>query len=200
VRHAQALSNLDPAPDLPAEQLDHLTDLGQRQAEAVGRALRDQRVSGVLTSPASRARETAERIVAILGAGPGSPLPPLTLEPRLRPLSLGRRPDGIPLDWDDRIADWEEGRDPSPREGESMEQMAERVAALVASLAQDGLARSLVLVAHGEVLGAYLGRLRGTPPASRYPPGLANASITVVDVAKDGKATIRLTNRTPAEP
>jgi len=201
VRHGQALSNLDPAPDLPAEQLDHLTDRGRVQARAAGVALAGRGASAVLTSPASRARETAAEIASTLGArsqGPAAFLP--TVEPRLRPLNLGRRADGRALDWDERIASWEAGRDPSPPGGESMEQMGARVADLVASLGREGALRSVVLVAHGEVIASYLGRLRGTPPAKRYPPGLANASITVVDVARDGTATIRLANHKAAEP
>ena len=46
LRHAQALSNLSPRPDLSPEELDHLTSLGREQAEAVGtcaRATRDRR-------------------------------------------------------------------------------------------------------------------------------------------------------------
>ena len=193
VRHGQALSNLDPTPDLPAEQLDHLTDRGRVQARAAGAALAGRGVSAVLTSPASRARETAAEIASTLGAGS-------EVEPRLRPLDLGRRSDGGALDWDERIAFWEAGRDPAPPEGESMEEMGARVADLVADLLRAGRPRAVVLVAHGEVIAAYLGRLRGTPPAKRYPPGIANASITVVDVARDGTATLRLANHEAAEP
>ena len=129
--------------------------------------------------------------------------PPPQVETRLRPLDLGPPPDGPALDWDARIADWEAGRDPSPPGGESMEEHGRRVADLIACLLAArrarGPARSLVLVAHGEVIGAYLGRLRGTPPAKRYPPGFGNASITVVDVAGEG-ARERLTNYRPDAP
>jgi len=54
-------------------------------------------------------------------------------------------------------------------------------------------------VAHGEVIGAYLGRLRGTPPAKRYPPGIGNASITVLDVTAEGTRE-RLANYRPETP
>jgi uncharacterized phosphatase len=191
VRHGQALSNLDPEPDLPKERLDHLTDMGRTQADAAGKALARLGVAAVFTSPASRARETADRLAAAVGlAAPA-------VEPPLRPLELGRRADGGALDWDERIAEWEAGRDPSPAGGESMEQMGARVADLVAALARKGRTRGVVLVAHGEVIGSYLGRLRGTPAPKRYPPGLANASITVVDVAADGTAQVLLSNHKP---
>jgi probable phosphoglycerate mutase len=194
VRHGQALSNLDPAPDLPPEQLDHLTALGTRQAEAVGRALAGVGVTAVLTSPASRARETAEGISRALGTG--SP----AVEPRLRPMELGRGKGGRTLTWEDRAAEWEVGRDPSPPGGESMERVGDRVGELVRALARSRRGRGVVLVAHGEVIGGYLGRLRDAPASKRYPPGLANGSITVVDVAATGAATILLVNHLPATP
>ena len=194
VRHGQALSNLDPAPDLPKEKLDHLTSLGQAQADRAGRALAGHEVAFVLTSPASRARETAERIATALGAA--AP----TVESRLSPLALGHDPSGKALDWDERIADWEAGRDPSPPGGESMGEMGARVDELVLALAAEHRDRTLVFVAHGEVIGAYMGRLRGTPAPKRYPPDLANGSITVVDVGTDGRPRLRLANHRPPEP
>jgi probable phosphoglycerate mutase len=194
VRHGQAFSNLDPVPDLPPGELDHLTALGTRQAEAAGRALAGRGVTRVLTSPASRARETAEGISQVLG------LSPPAVEPRLRSLELGRGTDGRKLTWKDRAAEWEAGRDPSPPEGESMERVGDRVDLLVRALARSRRGTGVVLVAHGEVLAAYLGHVRGTLAPKRYPPGLANGSITVVDVAPTGAATIRFENHVPAAP
>jgi broad specificity phosphatase PhoE len=194
VRHGQALSNLDPVPDLPPTELDHLTAMGTRQAEAAGRALVGRGVTSVLTSPASRARETAEWVARVLV------LPPPAVEPRLRPLALGRGTDGRKLTWKDRAAEWEAGRDPSPPDGESMERVGDRLGELVHALARSRRGTGLVLVAHGEVLAAYLGHVRGTPAPKRNPPGLTNGSITVVDVAPTGAATIRLENHRPAVP
>src|SRR5262249_51585904 len=174
VRHGQALSHLAPAPKLPADALDHLTDLGRAQSARAGAALRTHNVRLVLTSPASRARETAEEIRAAL---PGTEL---EVEPRVRPLDLGKSARGAALDWDDRIAEWKKGRDPAPEGGESMAQMGERVRDLVASLAASNAGGAVVVVAHGEVIGSFVGLIRGTPPSARYPPKLANGSITVV--------------------
>jgi probable phosphoglycerate mutase len=187
VRHGQALSNLDPTPDLPEAQLDHLTDLGRTQARAAGQALKPLGVAAVLSSPASRAQETAREIAALVGA------PAPQLEPRARPLELGRGPDGAPLDWDHRIVDWEAGRDPAPPGGESLEQVGARVLGLVQSLAAGPAGRTVVVVAHSEVIGAFLGQLDGTPGAKRYPPKVPNGSLTVVE--SDGKGPPRLIAR-----
>ena len=193
VRHGQALSNLEPKPALSEEQLDHLTELGTRQSEAAGRALAGRGVTAVYSSPAVRARETSDTIARALGLGsPG-------VEPRLSPMAVGRAPGGQPLEWSARIAEWRAGRDPSPPEGESMEVVGERVSAFVRSLAESSRGASVVLVAHSEVIGAYLGKLRGTEPSKRYPPGLGNGSISVVDVAA-GAEKLSLANHLPAVP
>src|SRR5262245_16487825 len=142
VRHGQAYSNLDPEPDLPPEKLDSLTDLGRKQSRAAARFLAGRGVAAILTSPAGRARETAQELREGLGLG-GT-----TVEPRIRPLELGRTPDGAPLDWDQRIADWEAGRDPSPPGGESLEQLGQRVLELVRSLQPAQAGKSVALVAH----------------------------------------------------
>jgi broad specificity phosphatase PhoE len=194
VRHGEALSNLDPVPDLPPAELDHLTERGRRQAEAAGRALAGRGVASVLASPASRARETADAMARALG------LSPAAVEPRLRPMGLGRGSDGHTLSWKDRTAAWERGLDPAPPGGESMAQVGDRVTLLVRALARSRRGHGVVLVTHGEVLAAYLGGMRDIPAPKRYPPGLANGSVTVVDVAATGAVTIRLTNHRPAPP
>jgi broad specificity phosphatase PhoE len=188
VRHGQAFSNLDPEPDLPAEQLDHLTALGRKQAARAAHALRGRGVTLVLSSPASRARETAAIVATTLG------LAEAAVDAHLRPLDLGRSSEGKPLDWDARAAEWEKGRDPEPAGGESMEQMAARVAELVSRLSRERRDQAVVLVAHGEVIGAYVGLLQGRPPARRYPPNLGNASITVVEAGAGAPPRLLLVN------
>jgi probable phosphoglycerate mutase len=194
VRHAQALSNLDPAPALGAAELDHLTELGRRQAEAAGRALSGGGATSVLSSPAARARETAAAVARVLALdAPG-------VESRLRPMALGHGADGRPLTWKERGAEWEAGRDARPKGGESLEDVAERIQDLVRGLGRSRRGASLVLVAHAEVIAAYLGRVRGTPAAKRYPFSLVNGSISVVDVLPTGSETLRVVNYAPASP
>jgi probable phosphoglycerate mutase len=193
VRHGQAFSNLDPEPDLPPDQLDRLTELGREQSRGVGVALRARGVALVLSSPASRAQETATLIRVALDA------PPVRVEPRLRPLELGRDRNGKPLDWDQRIEEWEAGRDPVPASGESMEQMGQRVLELVRSLVRAQSGRSVVLVAHSEVIGAFVGLVDGTPPAKRYPPQVRNGSMTAVELGADGNPRLLFANHVPSE-
>jgi len=194
IRHGQALSNLDPAPRVSAAELDHLTPLGTKQSEAAGRTLAGRNVAAVFSSPASRARESADAVARALGvAAP-------TVETRLRPLELGRAPDGRALAWKDRAVDWQAGRDPVPAEGESIEDVGHRVGDFVRALARSRRGQGLVLVAHSEVIAAYLGEVSGTPAPKRYPPAIGNGSISVVDVFATGAEKLRLTNHLPPPP
>ena len=193
VRHGQALSNLEPPPPPSAapQGLDHLTALGEAQARKVGEILAGHGVKLVLTSPAGRARESAEEIAAALGAAPPR------VEARLRPLELGKDASGKPLSWDDRAKEFAAGRDPAPAGGESMGQVGERVMALVKGLRVEAPVASVALVAHGEVIAAFIGEVQGTPAAKRYPPRLANGSITVVEARPDGRVALLFANHVP---
>jgi len=197
VRHGQAFSNLDPEPDLPPEKLDSLTELGHVQSRAAAAALRGLGVGLILSSPAGRAKETAEDIRGALS------IPPVRTEARLRPLDLGRKADGSALDWDERIALWKAGQDPSPPGGESLEHVGQRVLDLLKEIAR-ARPGSIVVVAHGEVIGSFLGLLNGTPAPRRYPPNVRNAAVTVVDVVPEGPPKVLLSNvvagETPAKP
>jgi probable phosphoglycerate mutase len=193
VRHGQAYSNLSPAPALSPEELDRLTDLGREQSRRAGEALRGRGASVVLTSPAGRAHGTAREIAGVLGID-------VRVEPRLRPLDLGTAPDGKELSWDQRIAEWKAGKDPVPPGGESLDQLGERVAGLVASLRAEGPGRTVVLVCHSDVVAAYLGELSDTRGAARWPPRVGNGSLTIVDVPASGTARVRATNHLPPEP
>jgi ribonuclease H / adenosylcobalamin/alpha-ribazole phosphatase len=193
VRHGQALSNLVPPPPPSAAPrgLDHLTALGESQAQKAGAVLAGRGVTLVLTSPAGRARETSDKIASALG------LAPARVETRLRPMDLGTDASGKALSWDDREKEWAAGRDPVPPGGESMAQMGERVVAVVKQLRTEAPAGNVVAVAHGEVIAALVGALKATPPARVYPPRIANASITVVEARADGSVALLLSNHVP---
>ena len=193
VRHGQAFSNLDPEPDLPPDQLDRLTPLGREQAVATARALALRKPALILTSPAGRARETAEEFRQAAGAVE------VRLEPRVRPLELGRSPSGGPGDWDERIADWKAGRDPVPPGGESLAQVGERVWQAVRDQQKAHGGAAIVVVAHNEVLGAFLALVSGEPGAKGYSFGLRNASVSQVSIGADGKPTLVFVNKLPGE-
>lgn len=193
VRHGQAYSNLDPAPDLPPAQLDRLTELGREQVRKAARFLVQHRIAAIVTSPAGRARESAQEVRTTLGIGDAR------VDPGLRPLELGRAPDGSPLDWDQRIAEWEAGRDAPVPGGESLEQLGERVLGAVRSLRAGYAGKSVVLLAHSEVIAAFVGALDGTPGPKRWPPRVRNGSLTVVDAGPQGQPRLLLADHVPPD-
>lgn len=71
LRHGQSLHNAHRG-ELPLAEAegDGLTELGRRQAEAAGGALREMRVTRLLSSPMVRARETADAVGAAIGHEP----------------------------------------------------------------------------------------------------------------------------------
>src|SRR4028119_1916033 len=76
IRHAQSTAN---ATGVWQGQLDFpLSEEGRRQAATAGRALKGTRISGVYTSPLSRAFETAEIVAREAGfSGAVVPMPGL---------------------------------------------------------------------------------------------------------------------------
>jgi broad specificity phosphatase PhoE len=78
--------------------------------------------------------------------------------------------------------------------------VGDRVDGLVRELVRGGDAKAVVLVSHGEVIAAWLGRVRGVPPARRYPPGLPNGAMAVVDLPPDAPAEERVGTFVPGVP
>jgi len=189
VRHGQAFSNLDPAPDLPPEKLDRLTPLGEEQARQAGRVLAGRGVDLVLSSPAGRARETAALLRKATGAAQ------LRVDERLRPIDLGRAPSGAMLGWDERIAEWKAGRDPVPAGGESLDQVGQRVLAAARQERRAGPGRSILLVAHSDVVGPFLGAVQGVPAPQRHPFSVRNGSISLVEIGPGGAPRVVFSNR-----
>jgi probable phosphoglycerate mutase len=193
VRHGQAFSNLDPEPDLPPDQLDRLTPLGREQAGETGRVLALRKPALILTSPAGRARQTADEIKLAAGSVE------VRTEPRVRPLELGRSASGGPGDWDERSVEWKAGRDPVPPGGESLAQLGARVLQAVREEQKRHAGRGIVVVAHSDVIGAFLAVVRGEPGAKGYPFSVRNGSVSLVEIGNDGKPDLVFTNRLPDE-
>ncbi len=190
VRHGEAYTNLDPAPKgMTAQALDALTERGRQQVDALAARLATQRIALIVHSPAGRARETASRLQGVRATG-------LQVRSELRPMEVGLTPEGNLLEWSARIAQWKAGQDPRPPKGESLADVGQRVESLLGALFKTHVGGSVVCVSHSEVLGAFLGALRGKPPAARYPFEVGLASVTVIDWRGPGDFSERLTNYT----
>ena len=163
VRHGQAFSNLSPKPKMSAEELDRLTPLGHEQAAETGRALAARGPAAILTSPANRARETAEEIRQALGTVP------VRVEPRVR----------------------------SQGEAEPAEQVAARVLEAVQSERARHAGRAVVVIAHSEVIGAFLALVAGQPVANATMTHVRNGSVTLVELDAAGRPELVFANHLP---
>jgi len=176
-RHGQSVSNA--VRRFQGAQDVALSELGARQADALGQAIRRLPIAAVYTSPLERARRTAE----IAAAGLGVPLQPVD---DLRELSLGewegRTVEEIRALPGDPYEQWV--RDPVacvPPGGEPLPEVQARVVSAMADIAAAHPNRQQVLVVcHGGVISAYLAHCLGLPLSSIWRLTLSNGSITEV--------------------
>lgn len=157
-------------------QLDtELSELGARQAHAVGRVLAPRRPWTILSSDLQRARDTATALASEVG------LEVLT-DPRLRETHLGRwqgmSHSEVDAQWPDARVEWRRSPRWSPPEGESRLDVALRTRQVIDELVQDSPEwgeQPAVVVAHGGAIAALTAALLEFP-AAQYPVfnGLGN--------------------------
>lgn len=159
-----------------------LSDLGRRQAEALGRAVEGRRLAAVYTSPLRRARETAE---IALG---GRPVP-LTIVPELAEFGLGEWEGCSVEEIKSRDGDpyqrWVEAPlDHPPPGSETLSRVATRVRDAIDRIAgahgMSATAGDVLVVAHGGVISIYTCHLLGLSLNAIWRLRFDNASITVV--------------------
>ncbi|PYN02267.1 MAG: alpha-ribazole phosphatase [Candidatus Rokuibacteriota bacterium] len=156
-----------------------LSDLGRRQAAALGRAVREgYRVRAAYVSPMQRAFDTA----TIALAGTGIRLVPL---PELRELSLGewegctveeiRAREGNPY-----LAWVRSPLDCPPPGGEPLPDVCARVLRAIGRIGEDHPnGDDVLVVAHGGVISVYLCHLLGISFNSLWRLRIDNGSLTV---------------------
>jgi broad specificity phosphatase PhoE len=176
-RHGQSVSNA--VRRFQGVQDVALSELGERQAAALGQALRHRRVTAVYTSPLERARRTAEIAVEGLGLS-------VTQVHELRELSLG--------DWEGRTVEeisslpgdpytqWV--RDPVACLPPGAEPLADVQLRVVGAMSDIAAAhpngQEALVVCHGGVISAYLAFCLGLPLGSIWRLTLSNGSITEI--------------------
>ncbi|MGD9890236.1 MAG: histidine phosphatase family protein [Dehalococcoidia bacterium] len=160
IRHAETGHNRDSRvqgqADIP------LSDLGVRQAQALGDYLRGQPVAAIVSSPLARARVTAEAVAAPHGRV-------VQLEPDLMEMHVGEM-EGLSTtemreQFPDFLAEWVTERGPSLQMpgGESLEQVQRRAWTVVERLRALYGDETVALVSHNFVLGCVITRALGMP-------------------------------------
>ena len=153
IRHGQTAANRDA---LLVGRIDPpLTELGEAQAERLGERLQGSNPSFILSSPLSRARQTADAIAVSTGLT-------VKTEDRLIEMNYGEW-DGMPIA-DVPIDVWRQWRsDPDfkPPGGESLHDVSSRVGSLMGELLlSDDLA---IVVSHVSPIKAALTWALGAP-------------------------------------
>ena len=157
-------------------QLDtELSELGARQAHAVGRVLAPRRPWTILSSDLRRARDTAAALASEVGLG-------IHTDTRLRETHLGRwqgmTHSEVDEQWPEARQMWRSSPRWSPPEGESRIDVARRTRAVVDELVEQSPEwneQPAVLVAHGGAIAALTAALLELP-VEQYPMfnGLGN--------------------------
>jgi probable phosphoglycerate mutase len=155
IRHAETGHNRDSRVQGQADV--PLSDLGLRQAQALGRSLSDQPIAAVVSSPLARARVTAEAVAAPHGLLVRS-------EPDLMELNVGEM-EGLSTSemrerFPDFLAEWVTERGPSLRMpgGESLEEVQQRAWHVVERLRAQYDGETVALVSHNFVLSCLITR------------------------------------------
>jgi probable phosphoglycerate mutase len=149
VRHAETGHNADSRVQGQAD--NPLSDLGVRQAAALGEHLRREPIAAVVASPLVRAAATAGAIATPHGLA-------VELEPALMEMNVGEM-EGLSVTemrsrFPDFLAEWVTERGPALRMpgGESLEEVQARAWRVVERLAEQYADETVVLVSHNFVL------------------------------------------------
>lgn len=177
VRHGETRWNAERR--IQGQSDSPLTAKGEQQAVQVGERVRTYGITHVIASDLGRTRRTAEIIADACGCG-------VTLDARLRELDMGvleqRHLDSLTAEeeeWRRLVVNGTpDGRIP---QGESMQELSERMhAALAACLELPPGSRPL-LVSHGIALGCLVSTILGLPAHAERRLRLRNCSISRVD-------------------
>jgi broad specificity phosphatase PhoE len=147
-----------------------LTDLGRRQARTLGRRLAGHAFGLVLTSPLSRAAETA----SLAGFGGVAAADPDLMEWDYGALE-GRRTPEIRADY----PGWTIWRGPWPG-GETIEGVAARADRIVARARSSADGRDTLVFAHGHLLRVLAARWLGLEPASGGLFALGTGTVSIL--------------------
>jgi 2,3-bisphosphoglycerate-dependent phosphoglycerate mutase len=186
IRHADALPGAEEV--TPGGYDDQpLSELGRRQARALGERLRDTHLAAVYSSPLGRARQTAEAVASTADLQ-------VEIEPDLREVALGaigpdfsahHSPAEIATLIKDRLREIAEvavtsGRWADIPASEPSAKLRARMLAVVHGIAARHAGQRVAAVSHGGAINAYFAALLGLERDYFFPA--ANTSISVVRV------------------
>lgn len=187
VRHAEAQYDGTTLPGVPDGGT--ISELGRQQVRALATRLRDRRVAAVVSSPYSRARDTAELLAAALDV-------PLEVADELREMDAGEL---TALQHDEAIARVDEVFDTwlhgdlaaSCPGGETGAQLVTRVRGALESLADRFRGEAVVIVSHGGAMALALPMICGRSARELATRPLANTAVVELEGDADGWRLLR---------
>ncbi|MDQ2783540.1 MAG: histidine phosphatase family protein [Chloroflexota bacterium] len=178
VRHGESTYNAEGR--IQGQQDAPLSERGQRQAERIGERLRAYQFDACYASDLSRAAETAR---AIMRHHPNVPFAFTTL---LREIKFGifegRIMPEIEEMYPEEYAQWMENRRHFvPPGAESGDDLSDRAGRALRWLREQGHVDTVLVVAHGAILNAFLGQFLQLGGESRYRFHFDNTALAVVE-------------------
>ncbi len=170
-----------------------LTSTGLAQATAVAARLTGRPVDLVVTSPLSRARDTARVVADAAGV-------PLTVDDDLAETDFGAW-EGLTFAaviarWPAELAAWQRDADAAPPGGESFGAVARRVNGALDRLLAEHEGQTIVVVSHVTPIKTLVCRALLAPTAAMFRMHLDVASLCEAAWFADGPALLRSLNDT----
>ncbi|MEJ8325153.1 2,3-diphosphoglycerate-dependent phosphoglycerate mutase GpmB [Kosakonia sacchari] len=177
VRHGETQWNAERR--IQGQSDSPLTEKGEKQAWQVAERAKALGITHVIASDLGRTRRTAEIIAEVLGCD-------ITFEPRLRELDMGvlerRHIDSLTEEeesWRRQLVNGTaDGRIP---DGESMQELSDRMHAALATCLELPEGSRPLLVSHGMALGCLVSTILGLPAYAERRLRLRNCSISRID-------------------
>ena len=179
-----------------------LTENGQAQALALGARIATLLANGggdapaprVVSSPLSRARQTAEEIARVTGAGE------VVIEPALAECDFGEW-EGLTFAdvaerWPRELDAWLGSTAAAPPGGESIDAVTARVRPAMTRLLKAYPGETIVVVSHVTGIKAVLREALDAGPRFLHQLHLDPAGLSIVDTWPDGGISVRLVNDT----
>jgi probable phosphoglycerate mutase len=180
-------AGLSPKTDAP------LTDTGVRQAVAAAKRLASAGIDAIVASPLQRTVRTAEEVAAVTGV-------PVLTDEGFRETDFGAW-DGLTFAevrerWPSELTTWLADPSVAPPDGESFDQVSERVTAALHRILAERAHQTVLVVSHVTPIKTLVAAALLAPPAALYRMHLDVAALCEIDWYADGPAVLRSFNDT----
>jgi probable phosphoglycerate mutase len=187
IRHGESEGNADQR--IQGRKDYPLTEKGKEQAKKIGTWLETQNIDVVYTSPARRARETADIISHITKI-------PIVHDDRLQPIDMGilevQQMETLSKEMDDLWQSIKAMEDTHTHGGESINDVIERVRPFLTELANEHAKHSVCIVTHNMVKRALVKILLAIPTPELSELRFPNTAVSVFEITNGSVTATQL--------